>query len=117
MLSKPQSTELSEILRYLADRLESNPDLMDKIHIDIKINEKRKPAKKIKITEYDDDEQLYNALKRRSVSTLRSFIRDNRLGRESSITRLKTKPELLDYIQKRLDERHHKGDSFIDRNE
>ena len=116
MLSKTKSKDLSEILRYIADRLESNPDLIDKIHIDIKLDEKKKQETRIKITEYRNDEELYRTLKRRNIATLKSFIRDNRLGRDSSITKLKTKSELLDYIKKRLEERNHKGDSFINKN-
>jgi hypothetical protein len=115
MLSKTKSNNLSEILRYIADRLESDPALIDKIHIDIRLDEKKKPAKRIKITEYGNDEELYKTLKSKNIATLKSFIRDNRLGRDSSIAKLKTKSELLDYIKKRLEERNHKGDSFIDR--
>ncbi len=117
MLNKSKSRELPEILRYLADRIESNPDLMENIHIDIRINEKREAQNRTKITEYRDDKDLLKALKKQNIEALKSFIRDNRLGRGSSIARLKTRSELLEYIEKRLNDRHHRGDSFTDKND
>ena len=117
MLNKSKSRELPEILRYLADRIESNPELMENIHIDVRIKEKKEVPDKIKITGYRDDADLLRALKRQNMANLKGFIRDNRLGRESNIAGLKTRAELLAYIEKRLNERHHRGDSFTEKNE
>jgi len=113
MSNKSNANALSDILRYMADKLEKNPDLVDNLKIEVKIKPEKTVNEKIGLSDYDSEEQLYNALKRKNIEKLKLIIKENKLGTNYSISKLQNKEEIMKFIIKRVNDRYHKGDSFI----
>ncbi len=112
MSNKSTAAALSDILKYIADKIERNPELVENFKIEIKIKPEKRLEKATGLSDYDTEGELFNALKKKNMEQLKSIIRENKLGKSASISKFKTKEELIKYIIKRINDRYHKGDSF-----
>ncbi len=112
MSNRTNAVALSDILRYMANKIEENPDLVKNLKIEVKIKPEKGLAKEIELSDYDTEEELYNALKKMNLENLKSIIKQNKLGNYSSVSKLVTREELIKFIIKRVNDRYHKGDSF-----
>ncbi len=112
MSSKSTAAALSDILKYIADKIERNPELVENFKIEIKIKPEKRVEKATGLSDYDTEDDMFNALKKKNMEQLKSIIRENKLGKTASIAKFKTKEELIKYIIKRVNDRYHKGDSF-----
>lgn len=112
MSNKSTAAALSDILKYIADKIERNPELVENFKIEIKIKPEKRLEKATGLSDYDTEGELFNALKKKNMEQLKSIIRENKLGKTASIAKFKTKEELIKYIIKRVNDRYHKGDSF-----
>ena len=63
MSNKEKAYELSKLLRYIAGKIEKNPELINNLKIEIKIKDaddkiiKKKPNEKIKLYDLNDNER------------------------------------------------------------
>ncbi len=117
MSNKEKAYELSKLLRYIAGKIEKNPELINNLKIEIKIKDaddkiiKKKPNEKIKLYDLNDNE-LLKKLKKESIKTLKTIISENNLDSSKSTLKIKDKDELINFIMKRLHDRYYKGESF-----
>jgi hypothetical protein len=112
MSNKSNAVALSDILRYMANKIEENPEIIENLKIDVKLKQDKPAAMKIDLSGYDTEEKLYNALKKKNIKELKSIIKENKLGKDYSTSKLTTRSDLIKFIIKRVNDRYHKGDSF-----
>jgi signal recognition particle subunit SEC65 len=118
MSNEEKAHELSKLLKYIANKLDNTPDLLDNIKIDIKMNEeKHNPINKdIDMLKFDNDKEIIKQLKKENIETLKYIISKYNLDRTKKSLKLEDKHELIKFIVKRLNDRYHKGESFSSRN-
>lgn len=114
MSNEEKAHELSKLLKYIAYKLDNNPDLISNIKIDIKMNDAKNSSvnKNIDLLKFDDDREMIKKLKRENIETLKYIIEKYNLDRSKKSLKLKDKNELIEFIAKRLNDRYHKGESF-----
>ncbi len=112
MSNKEKAYELSKLLKYIANKIEKNPDLIDNLKIEIRVKDvPETPKEKIKLYDLNDNE-LLKKLKKEDIQTLKSIIKENNLDRSKVTSKIMNKNELINFITKRLHDRYHKGESF-----
>ncbi len=112
MSNKEKAYELSKLLKYIANKIEKNPDLINNLKIEIKVKD-TPDVDKNRIKLYDlNDNELLKKLKKEDVKTLKIIIKENNLDRSKTTSKIINKDELINFIMKRLHDRYNKGDSF-----
>lgn len=114
MSNEEKAHELSKLLKYIASKLEKEPDLLNNIRIDIKMDDREKSSinKNIDLLKLNNDNEIIKMLKKENVETLKYIISKYNLDRTKKILKVEDKNELMEFIVKRLNDRYHKGESF-----
>ena len=112
MSNKEKAYELSKLLKYIANKIEKNPDLINNLKIEIRVRGAPDTSKeKVKLYDLSDNE-LLKKLKKEDIQALKSIIKENNLDRSKITSKIVDKNELINFITKRLHDRYHKGESF-----
>ncbi len=114
MSNEEKAKELSKILKYLAIKIEKYPELVENLNIQIKYSEVNKTTNQFDIYKYKDENELVPALKHYNIESLRQIIKNNNLDRNKESGKIKTKNELIKFIEKKIYHRYHRGESFME---